>query len=711
MPDNDIPEIRKVVAEYLAKGLSVVPLAPGEKRCKDENWKKIQFDAEDFRDEDNIGIKSINGIIVVDIDSADAVTLADNFLPPTDMIYGRPTKPRAKRIYRCDVGETILAFKDGAEMLVEIRTNHQDMAPPSIHPSGEKVEWVKFGEATDVDPEILKRSVQMLATCALIARNYNPPKQRHHWCMALVGELKKIGLKESETENIVKHAAAYAGDPDVQDRLGTVSSTYNRGDDEAISAGKDLKELTASSADQFVKSLRKIWGQATTSIGKDLLDKLNSKHAVVFQESGSLVVITEDRKDGREFLRFSTFQTIRDLYPTKVQVGITQNGNPVLKGMGAAWLEHPNRNEYRGMELNSKETTEGYYNLWRGFSVEPKKGDWSLYRTHLLEVICAENKEYANWVFQWMAQAVQKPTAHAHTAIALRGGQGVGKSTFAEWFGSLFGGHFLELSSSQQLTGRFNAHLHNAIMVFADEAAWPGDKRGVGTLRRMITQDSLSIERKGFDILTVPNHIHLMIASNSEWIVPAGPDERRFAVFDVADKYKQNTKFFAAVRKQLFEGEGLQALLYDLLECRVNTDLREIPKTKALSDQKQLSSSALDKWWYDLLNEGELFWNKQRDGHDIWIVDKADVYVRYLEDMKDRGVRAERLNKVHFWREINKFAPPPVRPTYRDFRNNKRYYQIASLEASRKWYGKVRGMEIVWDQDEDSEDEVEKMPF
>ena len=634
MPDD----IRKIVQEYLDKGLQVVPLSPGEKSCKDEDWKKIEFSPEDFRPEDNVGIKSIGGIVIVDVDSKEAVLLADAFLPGTGMIWGRPKKSKAKRIYRCNLGETILAFKDGAEMIVEIRINHQDMAPPSTHPDGEILKWHIFQEPTDVDPEILKRSVQMLATASLIASNYNPPKQRHHWCMALVGELKKIGLKETETELIIKHAGALAGDGDVKDRLGVVSSTYNRGDDEAISAGKDLKELTASSADQFVKSLRRIWGQAVTSISKDLLDKLNSKHAVVFQESGGIVVITEDKKDKREFLRFSTFQTIRDKYPLKVQVGITLAGNAVLKGMGAAWLEHPKRREYEGMELNSNRTTEGYYNLWRGFAVEPKQGDWSLYKEHLLEVICAGNKKHASWIFQWMSQAIQAPTAHAHTAIALRGGQGVGKSTFAEWFGSLFGGHFLELSSSQQLTGRFNAHLHNAIMVFADEAAWPGDKRGVGTLRRMITQDSLSIERKGFDILTVPNHVHLMIASNAEWIVPAGPDERRFAVFDVSDIHKQDSKFFGSVNKQLEDG-GLSALLYDLLHCEIKVDLREIPQTKALSDQKQLSASPFHKWWYDLLGEGELFWEKQRPLTELFITDKSDAYARYLEDMKDRGMR------------------------------------------------------------------------
>ena len=32
------------------------------------------------------------------------------------------------------------------------------------------------------------------------------------------------------------------------------------------------------------------------------------------------------------------------------------------------------------------------YNLWRGFGVEPKAGDWPLIRQHLLEVVCSGNE-------------------------------------------------------------------------------------------------------------------------------------------------------------------------------------------------------------------------------------------------------------------------------------------------------------------------------
>jgi Family of unknown function (DUF5906) len=98
----------------------------------------------------------------------------------------------------------------------------------------------------------------------------------------------------------------------------------------------------------------------------------------------------------------------------------------------------------------------------------------------------------------------------------------------------IFGQHAVHISSADHLAGRFNAHLRDACLLFADESYWPGDKRAEGTLKRLITEPDLLIEPKGRDAVTARNMLHVMMASNEDWIVPAGEHERRFAVFDVS---------------------------------------------------------------------------------------------------------------------------------------------------------------------------------
>ena len=95
----------------------------------------------------------------------------------------------------------------------------------------------------------------------------------------------------------------------------------------------------------------------------------------------------------------------------------------------------------------------GAYNLWRGFAVEPKPGDCTLYLDHWRDVVCAGDREHYRWALAWMAQAVQRRAEKPGTAIVMRGGEGVGKGTAAQGFGRLFGQHFVHVTSTRMVTG------------------------------------------------------------------------------------------------------------------------------------------------------------------------------------------------------------------------------------------------------------------
>ena len=76
------------------------------------------------------------------------------------------------------------------------------------------------------------------------------------------------------------------------------------------------------------------------------------------------------------------------------------------------------------------------------------------------------------------------------------------------------------ISSVDHLAGRFNAHLRDACLLFADEAYWPGDRSDEGTLKRLITEPTLFIEAKGRDGVTVleqrPQPLYLLKNENCE---------------------------------------------------------------------------------------------------------------------------------------------------------------------------------------------------
>ena len=146
--------------------------------------------------------------------------------------------------------------------------------------------------------------------------------------------------------------------------------------------------------------------------------------------------------------------------------------------------------------------------------------------------------------FNWVAYALQNPGKPAEVALVFKGGRGTGKGVFGRTLKNIFGQHGRHISSATHLAGHFNAHLADCALLFADEAFWPGDKSAEGTLKRLITEPTLFIERKGVDAFELPNALKVVMATNEEWAIPAGIDERRFAVFAVSDESRQRDDYF-----------------------------------------------------------------------------------------------------------------------------------------------------------------------
>ena len=132
-------------------------------------------------------------------------------------------------------------------------------------------------------------------------------------------------------------------------------------------------------------------------------------------------------------------------------------------------------------------------------------------------------------------------------------------------------------------------------------------------LKMLITEPVIPIERKGRDVRFVKNMTHLMIASNDDWVVPAGLDERRFCVIDVGDARAQHREYFSAIATEMENG-GREAMLHDLRHRDLSAYRpSEIPVTVALRQQKILSMAPHEKWWLQKLSDGRLL-----PGHEGW---------------------------------------------------------------------------------------------
>ena len=367
------------------------------------------------------------------------------------------------------------------------------------------------------------------------------------------------------------------------------------------------------------------------------LEEMNSRYMVV-NEAGKIVVYrpTTDPVLERDYLQTFTFDDLKKAYLNdRVEAGTDKDGKPTYKTKGEAWLKHEGRKQYLGGvvfapgQLLPADT----YNLWQGFAVEPVQGNWSRMKHLILRVICDGNKELFAYVVYWMARAVQEPGTQGEVAIVLRGKRGTGKGTFGNWFGKVFGQHYMYITNAKHLVGNFNAHLRDAVVVFADEAFFAGDKSHASVLKGLITDPFMIIEPKHKNAVMARNVVHLLMASNDDWIVPAGEDERRFCVIDVSSCRQQNHAYFESINKQMENG-GLAAMLYDLQKLDLTRfNVRKVPSTDALVDQKIRSLRGPEAWLYDCLQRGEV-------RHQPWtssglVTPKNSAYEDYKERHKD----------------------------------------------------------------------------
>ena len=346
------------------------------------------------------------------------------------------------------------------------------------------------------------------------------------------------------------------------------------------------------------------------------LIKLNEKHSVIGDIGGKCLVMSWVPSKVDETIKVPSFQSFKSFserygsqYVTSRRTGKDGDIIEEPKQLGSYWLKWPGRKSYEGIDLvpNGASPLPGQVlNLWSGFAVEPKPGDWPLMRRHIGEVLADGDPASAAYIAKFAAWAVQHPGERAEVALVFRGGKGSGKGTFANALKQLFGQHGLQIFNSKHLTGAFNGHLRNCLLLFADEAFWAGDKQGESVLKGLITEPALMIEQKGVDAAPWRNRLHVIMAANAEWVVPASHDERRYAMFDVSDKRAGDRAYFDALHREI-AGEGLAAMLHDLMRVELGAwHPRDIVRTEALRQQKERSMDPRWEWWEGLLQDGLL---------------------------------------------------------------------------------------------------------
>lgn len=290
------------------------------------------------------------------------------------------------------------------------------------------------------------------------------------------------------------------------------------------------------------------------------------------------------------------------------------------------WINSPDRREVDKIifdpkkyyeQLNGCEEYSQFYNLFDGFKITresvddvkvPPNFEDHAYFQHILKRWCNGNEKVYNVVLNMFAHIIQKPWEKMNISLVLRSTERTGKGLPLQIFKNIIGSkYFFQPSQPSHILGDFNAQLKTAIVCFLDEMVWGGDKEKAGTLKKLVTENTNYINEKYCPVLRIKSFINLFMASNEDWICPAGATEQRWLVENVSDELaiipkRQKNKIVKDIMS--IDLRMLAKFLYD--RDLTGWSHRETVNTQGLRDQKIQSLSPIRKWWLDSIERGSL---------------------------------------------------------------------------------------------------------
>lgn len=431
------------------------------------------------------------------------------------------------------------------------------------------------------------------------------------------------------------------------------------------------------------------------------VSRLNKKFAIAVV-SGKTVVL-HFKQNGRV-----DYGSVNDLntFHENDRVSKDDTTVPITK----VWMQSKFRRTYpEGIIFAPNRETEGAYNHWQGFSVEPSTArdpsrGCKLFLKHLREVICDGNEDYYRYQLGWLAHMIQKPEDKPGVAVVYRGQKRIGKDTVFEYMGELFKNHYVTVANQDHMIGKFNQHQEKCLLLHVQEGFWAGNKQAEGSLKYLITSTQVTIEPKGVNAFQVPSVLRLFISSNERWVVPATEDEARYFVLNVSDKRRSDHAYFSALRAEM-NGDGPASLLAYLQQYDIsNFEVRAVPNTEALGEQKIQGLKNIEAWWLDCLQASEIVGSRGPDegvdGGD-WEkgavrIDKGDFRDAYSNWMRSRRYDGSELNEVEFGIRMKRLCPSLEVKQIQSRGRRSREYVLGDLGQCRQDFEDFLGNTVSW---------------
>lgn len=238
-------------------------------------------------------------------------------------------------------------------------------------------------------------------------------------------------------------------------------------------------------------------------------------------------------------------------------------------------------------------------NLWKPFPIlktalNPDADTSKIYA--FIKTLLGDCSEY---VLNWLAHVVQKPSRKTEVCILLYGSQGCGKSTIGEYIlRKIIGLDKMHITSkTEKIFGRF-VDTQGKLLAVLNEASGKDTFNICDVLKDAITCSTTEQEKKGIDAVTITDYTNYIFTTNNINSVKVPEDDRRFMPIEINEELKNNVAYFKELYADL-DNEEIMRKFYEELITRPLENFnpsRDRPMTELRLDMMNMNRNCIKQF-------------------------------------------------------------------------------------------------------------------
>lgn len=322
------------------------------------------------------------------------------------------------------------------------------------------------------------------------------------------------------------------------------------------------------------------------------------------------------------------------LYANRVYQRPTEKGFKKESVM-AEWMTWSHRRIHERLAYVPGEgaiTRNNEINTWRGWGVEPKRGDVKIWN-QFLDYMFSREPGMRKWFDQWLAYPLQNPGAKLYTSAVIHGlTEGTGKTFIGVILGRIYGANYVQITQ-QDLESQFNEWAVGRQFVMGAEITGSDKRREADKIKHIISREEITINMKHRPTYELKDCINYYFTSNHPDAMFLDPTDRRYMVLEAPD-HKMDDGFYKALHDWCWSEAGPAALFYHMLynvDCSAFNSRGPAPQGESKANMQDLSVGDLDMFTHDLKRDPDsvLVWEGVKLDGDLYTTqDLVNLYDR-----------------------------------------------------------------------------------